>query len=364
MTIEEWVGIITRFLVFALIYLIGIWLVRIPLRWLVRRTPTEFDDQFFTSVGSELKLLVLVLCIDFLLSRSTLISDQIRQILGDVFFILYLLIFVTLIWRLVRFTEHWYRSKLENRIGKDRYDTLSPLITRSTAVILVVFSLALLLEHFGFQVSSVMVVGLVILVFYIAVRFVIADAVNGFIILFDQPFRIGDRVKIQGMDTWGEVIEIGTRTTHIQTFDKRVVVVPNSTIANQQLDNYTYPDTTYRMHLDIGIRFGFDIRQVQDAISHAVSGVQGVLPENPPEVLLIKFGDSGLTFRVRWWVHAQSDYYVMSNKINLAIIQAMEETGIEVALTSLNVISFQADSVEAERLSTPVSGGDGQVEQN
>ena len=229
------------------------------------------------------------------------------------------------------------------------------MILRSIAVVLIVISIAILLEHFGYQVSSVMIVGLVLLVAYIAVKFVIADAVNGFIILFDQPFRIGDRIQIESMDTWGEVIDVGTRTTRILTFDNRVLVVPNSTIANEQVDNYTYPDTTYRMQLDIGIRFGSDIIQVQNILSHAVSGVQGVLQEKPPEVLLIEFGDSGLTFRLRWWVPTQTDFYIMSNRINLAVIEAMQEAGIEVSFTSLNVINIQPNSEEAERLSKPMS---------
>ena len=353
--IENWAIILSDLLIFVLIYLIGIWLLRIPLRWLIRRTPTEFDDKFIASIASELKFLVLVFSLDFILGRSTAITPEWRQRIADIFFIIYLLIFVTLTWRLLRFVERWNREDMENKIGKDRYENLSPLILRSIAVVLIVISIAILLEHFGYQVSSVMIVGLVLLVAYIAVKFVIADAVNGFIILFDQPFRIGDRIQIESMDTWGEVIDVGTRTTRILTFDNRVLVVPNSTIANEQVDNYTYPDTTYRMQLDIGIRFGSDIIQVQNILSHAVSGVQGVLQEKPPEVLLIEFGDSGLTFRLRWWVPTQTDFYIMSNRINLAVIEAMQEAGIEVSFTSLNVINIQPNSEEAERLSKPMS---------
>jgi len=353
--VENWANLLSDLLIFALIYFIGTWLVRIPLRWIVRRTPTEFDDQFFVSVVSELKFLVLVFSLNILLSRSTAIPLDWRQRIGDIFFILYLVTFAVLIWRLARFTERWYQKDMENKIGKDRYDTLSPLILRSIAVVMIILFIAIMLEHFGYQVSSFMIVGLVLLVAYIAVKFVIADAVNGFIILFDQPFRIGDRIQIESMDTWGEVIDVGTRTTRILTFDNRVLVIPNSTIANEQVDNYTYPDATYRMQLDIGIKFGSDILQVQDVLRSAISGVEGVLPEKTPDVLLIEFGNSGLIFRMRWWVPTQTDFYVMSNKINLAVIEAMKEAGIQVSFTTLNVINVQPESEEAVRLSVPMS---------
>ena len=53
--------------------------------------------------------------------------------------------------------------------------------------------------------------------------------------LADRPFRVGDRIEIQGVGTWGDVVEIGLRTTEIRTRDNRMVIVPNSLIGKNQV---------------------------------------------------------------------------------------------------------------------------------
>jgi MscS family membrane protein len=353
LTIESWISIGISILAFALLYLLGLWVIRRPLTALVRRTPTEIDDAFIPTIQGPLKALVAVFSLDFSIDRLDFWSTKFRQTLGDIFFILYLLIIAYIIWQLVLFLMEWYREYMVSNMGEERYEAVSPLILRMVSVTLLVFGLAILLDHFGFDLSAITIIAVLIFLIYIAARDVLSDAMNGFIILIDQPFRVGDRIKTSGMDSWGDVVDIGTRTTRIQTYDNRLVVIPNSEIANQQLDNYTYPDPTYRMQLDIGIKYGTDVLQVQEIITKAVSGVEGILPEKRVEVLIIEFGESGLIFRVRWWVPTQSDFYVMSNRVNLAMIGALGKAGIEISFTTFNIINLQPDRDEADQLSKP-----------
>jgi small-conductance mechanosensitive channel len=351
LTVEEWLSILVSLALFLIIYIIGLWLVRTPLVWLTKRTPTEFDDEFFVTVQRQLKILVAIFGLDLALQRLSFLGDGIRQVLGDVLFIFYLVMGFYLAWQLVLFTSEWYRDKLAEEVGEEQYDTVAPLIRRMILVMLLILAFALLLDHFGFDISAITIIAVLIFLIYIPAQDVLSDAINGFIILFDQPFRVGDRIKTPSMETWGDVVDIGTRTTRIKTYDNRLVVIPNSDIANQQLDNYTYPDPTYRMQLDIGIQYGTDVLQVQEIITKAVSGIEGVLEGKLVEVLLIEFGESGLIFRVRWWVVTQSDFYIMSDRVNLAMIDALGKADIEISFTSFNVINLQPGSNEASRLS-------------
>ena len=78
-----------------------------------------------------------------------------------------------------------------------------------------------------------------------------SDAINGFLILMDEPFRIGDRIEIRDLDTWGDVVDIGLRTTRILTLDNRMVILPNSKIGKSQIVNYSFPDPKYRVQTTI-----------------------------------------------------------------------------------------------------------------
>jgi small conductance mechanosensitive channel len=72
----------------------------------------------------------------------------------------------------------------------------------------------------------------------LAARDTIEDMIAGLIILIDQPFRVGDRIEIAGLGTWGDVTTIGMRTTSIRTRDNRMVIVPNSSIVHHSRSDH------------------------------------------------------------------------------------------------------------------------------
>ena len=69
--------------------------------------------------------------------------------------------------------------------------------------------------------------------------------------MIDRPFRIGDRIEIQDLATWGDVVDIGLRRSRIRTRDNRMVIVPNSVISQSLIVNYSDPDTTYRIQVGL-----------------------------------------------------------------------------------------------------------------
>ncbi|MEZ4519488.1 MAG: mechanosensitive ion channel family protein [Chloroflexota bacterium] len=167
---------------------------------------------------------------------------------------------------------------------------------------------SLLLRHFGINVSALMAaVGIGGLALSLAARDTIADAIAGVIILFDRPFRVGDRIEIQNLGTWGDVVEIGLRTTRIRTRDNRMVIVPNSAINSGQIVNYTYPDPRYRIQTQVSVAYGSNIEHVRQVITDAVRHVEGVLPDKSVDVLYDEMGDFAMIFIVRWWIKSYVD---------------------------------------------------------
>jgi len=149
------------------------------------------------------------------------------------------------------------------------------------------------------------------------------------IILMDQPFRAGDRIEIQELNTWGDVVSIGLRSTRIRTLDNRLVIVPNSSISNNQVVNYTYPDPRYRIQTEIGVAYGTDLRLVREVITTALQDVEGVLPDKPVDILFLEFGDSDMVLRVRWWIESYVDARRSTDRVNEAIYTALDQAGIE-----------------------------------
>ena len=155
--------------------------------------------------------------------------------------------------------------------------------------------------------------------------------------MMDRPFRIGDRIELMDLDTWGDVVDIGLRSTRIRTRDNRMVVVPNSVIGKSLVVNYAYPNDQYRLQIHIGVAYGTEIEKARQVMIDAVQKVEGVLPDRPVEALFLEFGDSTMIFRVRWWLESYVDTRRMFDRVNTALYNALKEENIQLPFPQLDV---------------------------
>ena len=231
-------------------------------------------------------------------------------------------------------------------------------------MILLAFSLGL--AHFGANANALYITLLIVgLLAGLAARDVIADAISGFIILVDQPLRVGDSVLITEMDTWGDVLDIGTRTTRIRTVDNRELIVPNSQVAKSKIVNYNLPDTNYRMQTDIGIAYGIDFDHIEKTATAAVRSVKDVLEDEVVEVLFIEFDDSERKVRVRWWIASFHNQWAMLAKVNLALETAFEKAQIDMPYETYALrVQIDDDGRQANRPQQKTSADENGDENN
>jgi small-conductance mechanosensitive channel len=232
----------------------------------------------------------------------------------------------------------------------DKTKTIKVLVKRTGQIVLVMGYAMMVLDHFGIDFTiAVAALGIGGLALSLAAKDTLSDAISGIVIMIDQPFRIGDRIEIQELGTWGDVVDVGIRTTKIHTRDNRLVVVPNSTIGNNQVVNYTYPDPQYRVQMDIGVCYGEDIEDVRRIIVTTLRNVEGILNNRPIDALYVKMGDSTMIFRVRWWIESYEDTRRVYDKVNTALQQALDEAGIESPYHTFD-INLKLGQEELDRL--------------
>ena len=121
----------------------------------------------------------------------------------------------------------------------------------SVWVVLCIVAGIILLDRFNIEVSALITtLGIGSLAIALAAQAALSDTISGFIIMVDRPFRIGDRIESLDLDTWGDVVDIGLRSSRIRTRDNRMVIVPNSLIGKSLVVNHSYPDTEYRIQIE------------------------------------------------------------------------------------------------------------------
>ncbi len=353
----DWINLAISIILALFLYKVGMWLIQSLLRRVVERTATDLDDRFLTAMNDQIRWFITIFAIEMSLLRLQFIDAVLKARIRDISFLLYLVTSFFVTWKLVGFALDHLQTRLSQRMDSNQVKTLMQLVGWVVKFFVVFIYITILLEFFGISITAVTaVLGLGGLALSLAAQDTIADFISGIIILIDQPFRIGDRIEIDKVSTWGDVIEIGMRSTKIRTRDNRLVIIPNSTIGTSAVVNYSFPDSTYRVQIELGIGYGQDIDKIRHIIIEAVEKLDGVLKEKSVEALFLEFGETTMTFRVRWWIESYVDTRRMFDKVNQALYTALEGAGIEMPFTTYDV-NIKVDNENANRLSEAVDEG-------
>ena len=335
LSIAQWIDVAVTILIFFIVVLIGRKIIKAVFGRLIRRLDhvidTSLDNDILNAIAPPLYWLVVVYAFRYGWTRLSNIFPSLYFDDAQLFFIIFGLIGFTFAWRLVRNVALWYEQKLINSDKQDLGRQMMPFTRRLLMILLSVIYIIIVLDYFDIEVSGmVTTLGIGSLAIALAAQAALGDTISGFVIMIDRPYRIGDRIEIQDLGTWGDVTDIGLRSTRIRTRDNRLVIVPNSVISSNMIVNHTYPDTTYRSENTVGVAYGTDLEKARRVIIEAVKEVDGVLPDLPVEALFVEFGDSSLNFLVRWWMDHYIDTRRMVDKVNTAIYKAFNENEIEI----------------------------------
>src|SRR5262249_22726580 len=158
-------------------------------------------------------------------------------------------------------------------------------------------------------------------------QYIAADIASGFILLFERPVRVGDRITI-GEDE-GDVQSINLRTTVVTTNDRIAIIVPNSKLVSQRVINWSYADPTARLAIPVSVADDSDLTLVTDTLKAAARNVRDVLSDPTPCVQLMKFGDYSLDFRLLVWTDQPRRHVQIRSDINYRIARLFRERSIK-----------------------------------
>lgn len=224
----------------------------------------------------------------------------------------------------------WSSALLERRLADRRHidPGLRYTISRlGKYVVVAVGSLVALKQAFAIDLTSLAVIFTALSVgIGFGLQYIAADIASGFILLFERPIRIGDRVTI-GEDE-GDVQSINLRTTAVTTNDRIVIIVPNSKLVTQRVVNWSYGDPRARIAIPIGVAYDADIELVSETLIEASKDVANVLADPKPRVQFLKFGDYSLDFRLLVWTNQPRRHVQIRSDINYRIARLFRERSI------------------------------------
>ena len=262
-------------------------LIKLALK-LSAKTQTRYDDRIIHNLRKPLKFLFLVLGLYIFVSILYIQNRFIDLVLGslamyDLFWILYAI--VEAVQGVV------YKSM--NRVAGELSDSLSRFLLRIIYILIWVVGASSILSLWGVNVTALIAsLGLGGLAFALAAKDTAANLFGSIAILLDKSIKIGDWIKVDGVE--GIVEDIGMRTTKIRTFYKSLVIVPNQIVATSHIENFS-KRSIRRILMRLGLTYDTTNEQIESIIQEIkllLKSHKGIAQEETMLVNFDNFGDS------------------------------------------------------------------------
>lgn len=205
-----------------------------------------------------------------------------------------------------------------------------PLIKRTFAAFFIIFSVLVVLESLGFEVKTFLAgLGIGGLAVALAAQDTIANMFGSFVVVIDQPFYVGEYIRVQGHE--GVVEEIGLRSTRLRTAQRTQIVIPNKTVAAEVITNFTRMPQR-RVDATLGLRYDNKL----DSIELFISDIRALLRADPGVhqgqivVSLADFSDNSVRLQILYFTSDPDwdAYMAVRERVTLGILRASVARGV------------------------------------
>ena len=232
---------------------------------------------------------------------------------------------------LVLMLSLWLSAVIEQRVLSQ---TVSDLSMRKVAAnvlraVLLLIGLLLALSAVGVDLTALSVLGGALGVgLGLGLQKLAANYVSGFVVLIERSVRIGDHIRVDGME--GQVTDIKTRYTLLRDTNGRESIIPNDMLITQRVDNFSLSDAAVALQTVVLVAVENDAAQVQSVLQDALGKVTDVLPEPPAQVFFSRFSADGLEMTLNFWVANQlHTRMAVLSRVNTAVWSALSAAGIQ-----------------------------------
>jgi len=263
---------------------------------------------------------------------------EIRNIVSAV---LRTIIALLLLWVIFRFMDALL-SYLQKRAvpSTAKLDVkLLPFTFKGIKVLLAIVFIILIIQNWNYDITTLLTgLGLGGLAFALAAQNTLANFFGSVVIMTDRPFSLGDWIQTPSVE--GTVEDIGFRSTRIRTFSQALVTVPNSTLSNESITNWS------RMgKRRISFRLKLMIKTSSDQVRKFIERARILLQNNPDLdketvfVYLDEFGNESLDVFFYFFTKTTNwkEYLEIKEQVNFQIMDLLDELNISLAYQSRSV---------------------------
>lgn len=304
---------------------------------LTRKTNASMLSDAAAAFEKPIRVLVIIVGV-YLALKTIGYEPGVHPWVNSAFRSIYVLL---LMWGLIRFTgvsSHWM-ERIGERFNFEVDRILLPFLSKIIRLIVICLGFTVIVQEWGYEVTGFIAgLGLGGLAFALAAKDALSNIFGGIVIITEKPFSLDDWIDTPSVE--GTVENISFRSTRIRTFAQALVTVPNSTLANEPITNWSRMGKR-RITFHLGLTYSTTREQMETCLNE----IREMLLHHPDIhqetvfVHLDKFGPSSLdvffyffTATTQWgeWLRVKEDCL-------LKILEILEKEGVSIALPSTSV---------------------------
>ncbi|MEA3498977.1 MAG: mechanosensitive ion channel family protein [Campylobacterota bacterium] len=294
---------------------------------LVQKTSNKYDDEILASIKKPIDFLFIVVgakVAKLVLVLSSDISILFDKILATGFIIVLFWIFVEL---LNYFAIHL--DKVTNKFGDKISEDVANFIVKSVRLFIVAIGVFTILQEWGYNISGFLAsLGLVGMAFALAAKDTAANLFGSLVIFTDKPFRVGEWIKTP--DVEGTIESIGIRSTKVRTFAQALVTVPNASLANSAILNWSRMGKR-RIKMNVGLTYdtsGETVEKIIEDIKNMLTNHNDI-HQGTIHIYFSAFGDSSLNIFCYYFTKTTNwgEFMKVREDTYLKIMKIVEQNG-------------------------------------
>jgi MscS family membrane protein len=334
---------VTHFVI-AAIFLVGSLLLRRVVtsvlfnqfKKLAARTTTTLDDKLLPALEAPVATFIMLVGIFAALNVLKLPEASDRGIGYGSTVAFSLVVFWGLLRAFGALLDHAQEIALRRHMGVAAF---MPWIKKTLVTLFVVLGVLMVVQSLGFDVKALLAgLGIGGLAFALAAQDTLANVFGSVVVAIDQPFKIGETIKIAG--NIGMVEDIGLRSTKLRLVDKSLMVIPNKTVAAEAINNFSR-FTARRVEQVFGLTYGATPEQLEGIVAD-IRRLIDAEPEVNPAETHVWFRDFNASSLDLWVVYLTRDpdfvkSMALRQRLNLAIMRAVAARGLSFAFPTQTV---------------------------
>ena len=218
------------------------------------------------------------------------------------------------------------RYYLRSRPGEEFPSIFRQLLK---ALVYLILFLSFLSNSYNVDITPLLTTSAVFtMVLGLALQDVLGNLFSGLSVHISPPFKIGDWIRINNFD--GKVVESNWRATTLKLYSGAMVILPNNQIARHEIINYSDQTGSMFAELTIGLPYGVSPERIRRILSSSCRQVEEIYTRPSPVILMQKFDEYSINYRVRFWMSNEENPDHVSNQLCSRIWYRLKREGISV----------------------------------